>query len=65
MAMDAKRLEEAYVARFEEIGGRADGDHAWFRDLARLLAEETVKEITSHAKADIKTGSSAGQHSIV
>lgn len=65
MSLDAKRLENAFVARFEAIGGVAEGEHAWFRPIAKLFAEETVKELTTNGKADIQSGSSAGQHPIV
>lgn len=65
MSLDSKRLEDRFVTRFEAIGGIADGEHAWFRDLAKIIAEETVKEFTQNAKADIKSGSSTGQHPIV
>lgn len=65
MSLDAQRLEDAFVARFEAIGGVTEGEHAWFRPIAKIFAEETVKEITTNAKADIQSGSSAGQHPIV
>lgn len=65
MSLDAKRLEDRFVTRFEAIGGIADGEHAWFRYLAKIFAEETVKEFTTNGKANIQSGSSKGQHPIV
>lgn len=64
MALDAQRLEDNYVKKFTSIGGEPDGEHAWFRKLAKLLAEETVNEIQQNSEVIIKTGSSAGSYKV-
>lgn len=65
MALSKKQLEDRIVANMVNAGANESGDHSWVRPMAKAIAEAVVDEITTNAKANILSGSSAGQHPIV
>lgn len=65
MALDKQSLEDRIVANMVSAGANESGDHSWVRPMAKAIAEAVVDEFTQNAKADIKSGSSTGQHPIV
>ena len=65
MALDKQSLEDRIVANMVSAGANESGDHSWVRPMAKAIAEAVVDEFTQNAKADIKSGSSTGQHPII
>lgn len=64
MALDKDSLKSRYVSEMQALGFKTDGEHAWAAKLAKALANATVDEIQSNAKAKVSGGSSAGLHPI-
>lgn len=64
MALDKQGYAGRITANLKAAGFKVEGEHAWVDKLAKAVADATVDEFQSNAKADVLGGSSKGQHPI-
>lgn len=65
MALDKSALENRIVSEMKAAGANDEGDHSWVRKMAKAVATAVVDEITENGKANIQSGSSAGEHPLI
>ena len=65
MAMSKASLKEKLESELQAQGFVLTGEFAMAGKMAEAIANAVYDEITQNAKANISSGSSAGQHSIV
>lgn len=65
MALDKTTLENRIVSEMKAAGANDEGAHSWVRKMAKAVATAVVDEITTNGKANIKSGSSTGEHPII
>lgn len=65
MALSKASLKQKLEIELKAQGFVLDGEFAMAGKMAEAIANAVVDEITQNAKADIKGGSSGGQHPIV
>ena len=65
MALSKASLKQKLEIELEAQGFVLDGEFAMAGKMAEAIANAVVDEITQNAKADVKGGSSTGQHSII
>ncbi|MDW1825810.1 hypothetical protein R7P67_12345 [Vibrio sp. Vb0937] len=65
MAMSKASLKAKLASELQAQGFVLTGEFAMAGKMAEAIANAVYDEITQNAKANISSGSSAGQHSIV
>ncbi|MGF1702971.1 hypothetical protein L4D09_22025 [Photobacterium makurazakiensis] len=65
MALSKSSLKQRIISELQTKGFVTEGEFAQAGNMAEAIANAVVDEITQNAKADVKGGSSEGQHSIV
>ncbi|MCV3264140.1 hypothetical protein OGZ01_22255 [Vibrio harveyi] len=65
MAMGKESLKQKLENELEAQGFVLDGEFAMAGKMAEAIANAVYDEITQNAKADVTSGSSKGQYSII
>jgi hypothetical protein len=65
MALSKASLKQKLETELKAKGFVLDGEFAMAGMMAEAIANAVVDEITQNAKANVKGGSSAGEHSII
>ncbi|EGQ8451960.1 hypothetical protein ACXOMR_000680 [Vibrio parahaemolyticus] len=65
MAMSKESLKQKLASELEAQGFVLTGEFAMAGKMAEAIANAVYDEITQNAKADVTSGSSKGQHSII
>ncbi|ELA9710996.1 TPA: hypothetical protein KD131_002291 [Vibrio parahaemolyticus] len=65
MAMGKKSLKQKLASELEAQGFVLTGEFAMAGKMAEAIANAVYDEITQNAKADVTSGSSKGQYSII
>ncbi|WP_029822491.1 hypothetical protein [Vibrio parahaemolyticus] len=65
MAMSKKSLKQKLASELEAQGFVLTGEFAMAGKMAEAIANAVYDEITQNAKADVTSGSSKGQYSII
>ncbi|EGR3329427.1 hypothetical protein [Vibrio parahaemolyticus] len=65
MAMSKESLKQKLASELEAQGFVLTGEFAMAGKMAEAIANAVYDEITQNAKADVTSGSSKGQYSII
>ncbi|EOD5342626.1 hypothetical protein ACJXWG_003158 [Vibrio parahaemolyticus] len=65
MAMSKESLKQKLASELETQGFVLTGEFAMAGKMAEAIANAVYDEITQNAKADVTSGSSKGQYSII
>lgn len=61
MALNAERLQQAWLSKLAAIGFDVENMHSSMKDFLKCGTEAIVEEINSNGKANVTGGSSAGK----
>lgn len=64
MSLDKQAYAGRISANLKAAGFKIEGEHAWVDKIAKAIADATVDEFQTNAKAVVSGGSSSGQHPI-